>query len=106
MLTLARLEARFVVLGDRRYADLWRESAERVRDDLERLQALVHTDREKTHLAAATETFERYRGAVADENSRLRSDRRSKLEPAGPEQLETHLERLQEATYARVGAAQ
>ncbi len=109
MLTLARLEARFVVLGDRRYADLWRESAERVRDDLERLQALVHTDREKTHLAAATEAFERYRGAVADKNSRLRSDRRAELEPVGrrvAEQLETHLERLQEATYARVVRAQ
>jgi two-component system sensor histidine kinase GlrK len=109
MLTLARLEARFVVLGDRRYADLWRESAERVRDDLERLQALVHTDREKTHLAAATEAFERYRDAVADKNSRLRSDRRAELEPVGrrvAEQLETHLERLQEATYARVVRAQ
>ncbi len=56
MLTLARLEARFAVLGDRRYADLWRESAERVRDDLGRLNALVHTEGEKAHLAAATDS--------------------------------------------------
>jgi signal transduction histidine kinase len=109
MLTLARLEARHAVLGDRRYADLWRESAERVRDDLGRLKALVHTEGEKAHLAAATDSFERYRTLAADEAGRLRVDRRAALEPVGrrmAEQMETHLERLQDATYARVVRAQ
>ena len=34
MLSLARLQARYVVLGDRRYAELWRESADRARGDV------------------------------------------------------------------------
>ena len=41
MLSLARLQARYVVLTDRRYAELWRESADRARVDLDRLQGLV-----------------------------------------------------------------
>jgi HAMP domain-containing protein len=109
MLSLARLQARYVVLTDRRYAELWRESADRARVDLERLQGLVHTPGEKEHLAAATEAFERYRAAVAQEHARLRLDRRAVVEPVGrrvAEQVEVHLERLQEATYARVVRAQ
>src|SRR4029450_3072796 len=85
------------------------QSAERVRDDLGRLKALVHTEGEKAHLAVATDSFERYRVLAADETGRLRVDRRAALEPAGrrmAEQMETHLERLQEATYARVVRAQ
>src|SRR4029450_6881541 len=89
------------------------QSAERVRDDLGRLKALVHTEGEKAHLAAATDSFERYRVLAADETGRLRVDRRAAPEPAGrrvAEQMgattETPCERLQEATYARVVRAQ
>ena len=109
MLTLARLEARFVVLGDRRYADLWRESAERVRDDLERLQALVHSRPGENPSRCGHRGLRAVPRRRRRQDSRLRSDRRAELEPVGrrvAEQLETHLERLQEATYARVVRAQ
>jgi two-component system sensor histidine kinase GlrK len=109
MLSLARLQARYVVLTDRRYAELWRESADRARVDLDRLQGLVHTQGEKAHLAAATEAFERYRAAVVEEHARLRLDRHAVVDPVGrgmAEQVEVHLERLQEATYTRVVRAQ
>jgi two-component system, NtrC family, sensor histidine kinase GlrK len=46
---------------------------------------------------------------VAGEHAQLKADPRAVLEPAGrglAEQVETHLERLQEATYARVMRAQ
>src|SRR5215510_14395654 len=85
---LARLEARHVVLGDSRYAALWRESAERVHDDLERLGAFVHTEAEKTHLTDATRAFDRYRDAVAGQQALLERDRRGVSAPAGRELAE------------------
>jgi signal transduction histidine kinase len=106
---LARLEARYVVLGDQRYAALWRESAERAHDDLERLGAFVHTEAEKTHLAEATRTFDRYRDAVAAQQRLLKGDHRGVSAPAGrdlAEQVVVHLERLREATDARVARTQ
>ena len=106
---LARLEARYVVLGDARYAELWRESAERVRDDLERLQAFVHTEAEKVQLAEATGAFARYRAAVAAEHAQIKAGRRTATTPAGRdvvEQVVVHLDKLQEATHARVLWAQ
>src|SRR5262245_496268 len=106
---LARLEARHVVLGDPRYAALWRESAERGHDDLERLGACVHTEAEKTHLTEATRTFDRYREAVAAQQALLKGDRRVVSGPAGrelAEQVVVHLERLREATDARVARTQ
>ena len=106
---LARLEARYVVLGDARYAELWRESAERVRDDLERLQAFVHTEAEKVQLAEATGAFARYRAVVAAEHAQIKAGRRTATAPAGRdvvEQVVVHLDKLQEATHARVLRAQ
>jgi signal transduction histidine kinase len=106
---LARLEARYVVLGDPGYASLWREAAERVREDLDRLEAFVHTEAEKMHLTAATRTFDRYREAVAGQHAQLKGNRRAVASPAGrdlAEQVVVHLERLREATDARVARAQ
>jgi len=106
---LERLQARYIVLRDRRYADLWRESAEQVRVNLARLETLIHTDREKAHLGAAIDAFEGYRAVVASEHARIKADPHAVLEPGGrglADQVETHLERLQEATYARVVRAQ
>ena len=45
MLSLARLEARYTVLHDARYAAAWYEGAVRVRADFERLRGLVRTPR-------------------------------------------------------------
>src|SRR5712692_6360629 len=43
VLALVRLETRFLVLGDTRYAALWDERAARVRADLASLRSLVRT---------------------------------------------------------------
>ena len=71
MLALARLEARFTILRDPRYAMVWRERAEAVRADLVRLRELAGTDDEARHLFEAAVAFERYRDAVAAEQQRL-----------------------------------
>jgi signal transduction histidine kinase len=112
LLTMARLEARFSILRDRRYADLWRESAAHARADLIRLGDLVHTGPEAGRLTAAREVFERYYNAVVEEQAEL-------LAAPGPtpvvidsptrrlgEQAETEMEALQQATHARVLRAQ
>jgi signal transduction histidine kinase len=112
LLTMARLEARFAILRDRRYADLWRESAAHARADLIRLGDLVHGGPEATRLASAREAFERYYTAVVEEQAEL-------LAAPGPapvvidsptrrlgEQAETEMEALQQATHARVLRAQ
>jgi two-component system sensor histidine kinase GlrK len=108
LLALARLEARFTILRDPRYAMIWRERADGVRADLERLRQLVRTDDELGHLADAAETFERYRDAILAEQSRLLAERGRPSpidEPAGralAERVETSLDALQEATHGRV----
>ncbi|HEX6209471.1 MAG TPA: ATP-binding protein [Methylomirabilota bacterium] len=113
LLTMARLEARFTILRDRRYADLWREAASHARADIIRLGDLVHSGPEAARLASAREAFERYYNAVVEEQAELLAA------PAGPapvvidsptrrlgEQAETEMEALQQATHARVLRAQ
>jgi signal transduction histidine kinase len=112
LLTMARLEARFVVLRDRRYADLWRESAAHARADLVRLADVVHTGPEATRLAAARAAFEGYYATVLGDQARLLGARRGTASVDASaarrlgEQVETELEALQKATYARVLRAQ
>jgi signal transduction histidine kinase len=71
MLSLARLEARFTVLRDARYAALWREAADHAEQDLLRLHGLVRTEREAAHVGAAAAAFVKYRTAVLDDQARL-----------------------------------
>jgi two-component system sensor histidine kinase GlrK len=113
ILSLARLEARFLVLGDPAFATLWAERVERVREDLEQLRALVTTPREVELLAAVRATFDEYRAAVAEEQALLgRGDRaraRAVAETvarARRERVETDLLALSEATHAAALAAQ
>ena len=112
LLTMARLEARFVVLRDRRYADLWRESAAHARADLARLADVVNTGPEAARLAAARAAFEGYYATVLGEHARLLASRTRTVPSEGSparllgEQVEAELEALQQATYARVQRAQ
>ncbi|HTO11626.1 MAG TPA: ATP-binding protein [Candidatus Binatia bacterium] len=112
MLALARLEARFTILRDARYAELWRARAANVRADLTRLRALARTEDEARHLAEAAAAFERYHDTVAAEQARLAAaGARAPAvgEPAGralAERVEVSLEALQSATHARVLRAQ
>lgn len=112
LLTMARLEARFIVLRDRRYADLWRESAAHARADLTRLADVVHAGPEGTRLAAARAAFEGYYATVLGEQARLLSSR-GRATPLGDsparrlgELVDSELEALQQATYTRVLHAQ
>lgn len=112
LLTMARLEARLNVLRDPRYATLWRESAAHARADLAQLADLLHTASESTRLAAARAAFESYHGAALAEHTRLLGGR-TEAAPVDEslarrlgEQVETELEALQQATYARVLRAQ
>jgi signal transduction histidine kinase len=112
LLTMARLEARFAILRDQRYADLWRESAAHARADLIRLGDIVHTGPETNRLVAAREIFERYHAAVMEEQAQVLSTPRPAAvavdSPARRlgEQAEAEMEALQQATYARVQRAQ
>jgi two-component system, NtrC family, sensor histidine kinase GlrK len=110
--TMARLEARFVVLRDRRYADLWRESAAHARADLARLADLVHSGPEASHLAGARMAFDHYHAAVLEAQKTLTAETKppvpvdeSPTRPLG-EQVEAELEKLRQATHARVQRAQ
>ena len=106
---LARLEARLLILRDRRYAALWDERATRVRHGLDRLGELVHTTRERGHLAEASIAFDAYRTAASTEHVRLLKDHKSPAAlEARPEaeRVERALDGLVEATHARVLAAQ
>jgi signal transduction histidine kinase len=108
--TMARLEARFAVLQDGRYAALWRESAEHARTDLARLEVFVRTSAEAGHLEAARQAFEIYHAAVAAEQQRRLAE--GERSPGAPperrliERIEAQLEALQQATQARVTRAQ
>src|SRR5207245_9134236 len=62
VLALVRLETRFLVLGDARYAALWDERAARVREDLAALRRLVRTAREQAVLDVAAGSFARAEG--------------------------------------------
>jgi signal transduction histidine kinase len=112
LLTMARLQARFVVLRDRRYSDLWRESAAHARDDLARLGDLVRTPLEAARLNAARTAFEAYQAAVLEEQGQVLT-----TPPGTPvteetparrlgEQVESEMDALQQATYTRVLRAQ
>src|SRR5262245_13700893 len=76
MVPLGRLEMRFVVLRDARYARLWDERAGHVQEDLAGLRDFVHTRRETTLLRDAVAAFQGYRAAVQEERDLIaRGDR-------------------------------
>ena len=64
---LVRLEAKYFVLRDRAYADLWNERATRIGSELDRLGTLLVTDEERHWHADAVAAFTRYRALVEQE---------------------------------------
>src|SRR5436309_7167107 len=108
MMSLARLDARYTVLRDARYAAAWNEGAVRVQADFARLRTLVRTSRERTLLGEAVAAFEAYHAEVVADHDRTPRGR-TLAEPRSRvlgERVEEALERLWEATYARVVGAQ
>ncbi|MBI4638995.1 MAG: HAMP domain-containing protein [Candidatus Rokubacteria bacterium] len=113
MPALARLEARFLLLRDARYAALWDERAARAADELERLRGLVTTERSRAWLGDAGAAFDRYRRLHAEERSLLaRGERQQALRLAEREgralveRVEASLDGLMAAKHAAAVAAQ
>ena len=113
VLSLARIEARFLLLGDAAFAGLWGERAARAQEELEGLADFLTTKRERALLAAIQKAFGEYREVVAREQElvvRGESARARVLAESTARQLrervEADLETLGEATHAAVQAAQ
>ena len=68
---LVRLEAKYLVLRDRAYADLWNERATRVSSELDRLGTLLASADEIRWHADAVAAFARYRALVDQERALL-----------------------------------
>lgn len=112
ILSLARLEARFLLLGDAAFSSLWDERAARAREELARLREVLSPG-EAERLAMIEKAFEEYRGVVGQEQALvLRGDRagaRALAESAARaprERVETDLDALSEAIHAAALAAQ
>jgi len=113
VLSLARLEARSLLLGDAAFAGLWSERAARAQEELDALAALLTTRRERALMAAIQKTFGDYREVVGreqalvlrGESARARALAESTARPLR-ERVETDLEALTEATHAAALAAQ
>lgn len=104
---LVRLETRFLVLSDRRYADLWDEQAARAAADLERLVELVRSAREQALLTAARIAFTRYQSLVEEERALLASGERQRalrLAEVETQALADQVERSLEELIAAVNA--
>ena len=113
MASLARLEARFLLLGDPAFAALWVERATRTRDDLDRLGSYLTTSREVDLLASVQMGFEQYRAVVAQEQALILRGERQQAQALGEstaralrERVEADLDALSEATHAAALAAQ
>jgi signal transduction histidine kinase len=110
---LLRLEARALVLGDRRYSKAWTDLAEQIAEDLERLADYALSEREALHRREASAAFEEYRRIVAEEQALLqRGDRAGALRLGDTaarvlsEHVQESLSGLMAATRERVLAAQ
>ena len=110
---LVRLEAKYLVLRDRAYADLWNERATRVASELDRLGTLLVTPEELRWHTAAVDAFARYRGHVAQERAfmvRGENERAQQLSEGAAreaaEQAEASVAKLAAASNAALGRAQ
>jgi signal transduction histidine kinase len=76
LLSLARMESRYLVLRDAGYATLWEERAARTRADLERLRGYTMSLHAADHLDGVLRDLQAYRRVVTREHELLRADRR------------------------------
>ena len=110
---LVALEARALVLGDRRYETAWTELATQIAEDLERLAVYPLSEPEALHRREASAAFAEYRRIVATEHTLLRrGDRARALRLTDTtarglgEQVRKSLDGMMAATRLRVLAAQ
>jgi signal transduction histidine kinase len=110
---LRQLEARALVLRDRRYLTAWTETAAQVAEDLRRLAEYPLTEPERRHHSETSAAFGAYQALVAEEQAFLqRGDRPRALHLSDvaarerAEQVLESLDGLMAATRAQVVAAQ
>jgi len=110
---LVRLEAKYLVLRDRAYADLWNERAMRISSELDRLGTLLATDDEIRWHADAVAAFARYRGFVDQERVHLTRGETARAEQISgreareaADHVEASLGKLMAATNAALRRAQ
>jgi two-component system, NtrC family, sensor histidine kinase GlrK len=113
VLSLARLEARFLLLGDAAFAGLWSERAARMQEELDGLADFLTTKRERVLLTSIRAAFAQYHAVVTREQELIVAggiaQARSLADSTGRalrEQVEADLEGLSEATHAAAQAAQ
>ena len=110
---LVRLEAKYLVLRDRAYADLWNERATRISSELDRLGTLLANNEEVHWHADVVAAFTRYRDLVDQERLHLtrgetaRAERISGREAReAADHVEASLGKLTAATNAALRRAQ
>jgi signal transduction histidine kinase len=113
MPSLMRMETRAIVLRDARFAALWDEAADRAEQDLERIRAVLTTERERIRWEDVGRAFAAYREVVDRERELLdRRDHAGALRMAenegraAAERVEATLEELMRATEQAVSAKQ
>jgi signal transduction histidine kinase len=77
LVSLARIEQRYLVLHDPSYVALWEERARRTQEDLERLRGYTMAPRAAALLEGALKDFEAYRRLVARERELMDLGRRT-----------------------------
>lgn len=109
---LGRLETRYGVIGDERYAGAWDEEATRLEVMLARLQSVATTSPERAPIETATAAVRRYREVMRGERALVdRGDRRAAMRLAQTDgqtevgRLEEALDQLDAAAERAVAAA-
>ena len=77
LVSLARIESRYLVLHDPRYVALWEEKARRTQEDLERLRGYTMAPRAANLLEEALRDFDAYRRLVMKERELMDLGRRN-----------------------------
>jgi len=106
VLALVRLETRFLVLGDARYATLWDERALRLRQDLDALGSLVMSAKEQTVLESAVTAFTRYETVVGTERRLLRNGERAQAIRLGETEARKHADQVARSLEDLMAATQ
>src|SRR5262245_11824901 len=101
MRRLSRLENRYVILQDLRFATAWIEEAAKVEDDLAKLAAALSSDRQRAALAEVTAAFQEYRQVVAEERNLMARKERKQAERLVDGEGAARAERV-DAALARV----
>src|SRR5205814_1761452 len=89
LLSLARIEARYLVLRDQSYEALWEERVARTYDDLQRLRAYTMSPKAAAILEGVLTDFGAYRRVVAREHELFRGGKRSAALSLATQQVAT-----------------